>query len=400
MKKLCMILLAGCALTGCSQLNNPIPETQLETEAQPETKKAANIRYKKTKEPVAIKPMDAFIYKQGEDALLMSDGKWFGNVGVNQVQKVGISDWYNTKATSLGIDYSYSINLHVDAAKFVEAKRNILLTAEISLVDMSDRQLSEYCSIGWTGFPEVAELYESTTAANIEIGLQPISLNLPSDTRLKIVLTDTVSETVFDSIYYNFSVLENAVSSGTLYREGDEIIIKSINGAKYSLEFARAEMNDRKTSNGNAVSVYDLKYLFRYKRKPKNERIVSIFDAFDKNKISPNIAFSVQSDNDATKLYTVISTALEYTDKNKPYNYITNPKTFKAGEGYIYLTNRKIEENVQKATDYVRVLVEFPEERAARTDQEMLKFNGRFLVIQLKLKEHVVPKNEDIFGSR
>ena len=40
----------------------------------------------------------------------------------------------------------------------------------------------------------------------------------------------------------------------------------------------------------------------------------------------------------------------------------------------------------------MRIIVTFPEERAARTDDEMKDFSGRYLVYQLKLSDHVTPE--------
>ena len=173
----------------------------------------------------------------------------------------------------------------------------------------------------------------------------------------------------------------------------ETVDIESINGAVYQVRFNRAEHNKRNTTAGTRdLDLYDVVYDVIYKSAPSNSRVVSIFDSFDNNKISPRIDFSICSDNDSTLLYDTVPTALEESADHVQYEYVTNTTSFGVGKGFQYLANRLIGSGVTAATNYVRIIVTFPEERAARTDEEMKDFSGRYLVYQLKLSEHVTPE--------
>ena len=180
----------------------------------------------------------------------------------------------------------------------------------------------------------------------------------------------------------------------------DTATINSINGAIYQIGFNSAEFNIRDTEAGTRnLSLYDITYELSYTQKPTNSRVVSIFDSFDNNKINPRLDFSVCSDSDSTLLSEQVATALDVTDKNHSFKYVTTTQSFGVGKGFRYVTNRYLPTGVDAAVNYLRVIVKFPEERAARTDSEMENFSGRFLVYQIKLTEHVTPSDEDIFGK-
>ena len=57
------------------------------------------------------------------------------------------------------------------------------------------------------------------------------------------------------------------------------------------------------------------------------------------------------------------------------------------------MTNRVLSYDLEsKDPTYVRVIPEFTNERKARTDEEMLDFNGRYVVYQIELESRNLPK--------
>lgn len=392
------VMAVCCLLCGCSV--NSQEETETEQETAMEVKKpAVNIGYKKSRSPVEITELEDVVYSPGETALLTVDGETYGSVSINGVYKLDIGDWYNAKAVNLGLDYSYSVNCNIDATQFLDSHKIAVIDPDISIVSAGGEALTEKCCVGWSGFMDFAELYVETPSGNIEVGMQPVSPSIGSDAKLRLKLSERDSGIAFDPIYFSIDVVNHAVQGQKLHVIDDPVEVLSINGASYSLAFNRAELNERTRSNRSSAMVYDLVYTLGYHKEPESDRVVSIFDSFDSNKISPNVPFYVEGDNDACRLYDTVDDALEYTDKGKSFLYVSKKRAFLCGDEYRYKTNRRIESNVLPADNYVRCIVEFPEERAARTDEEMLDFNARYLVYQIQLSEHVVPRDEDVFGE-
>ena len=348
--------------------------------------------YKISKDPVHINKCASIIYGKDEEALVMNSGDVYGRIKCNFAQLIGIADWYNTKAVNNGVSSSYTINFNVDMTELLETQSNALISPKVTIIDLSKTALSDKCRVGWSGYPEVAELYKSTPSGNFELGIQPTTKAIPKESLLMVELFDSVSGLSFDTIYFSIDVLRDAPLGAQLRVASETVDIESINGAVYQVRFNRAEHNKRNTTAGTrGLDLYDVVYDVIYKSAPSNSRVVSIFDSFDNNKISPRIDFSICSDNDSTLLYDTVPTALEESTDHVQYEYVTNTTSFGVGKGFQYLANRLIGSGVTAATNYVRIVVTFPEERAARTDEEMKDFSGRYLVYQLKLSEHVTP---------
>lgn len=76
---------------------------------------------------------------------------------------------------------------------------------------------------------------------------------------------------------------------------------------------------------------------------------------------------------------------MPYVTSNFPY--------IKKGETANNVTNRILSYDLEsKDPTYVRVIPEFTNERKARTDEEMLNFNGRYVVYQIELESRNLPK--------
>lgn len=67
--------------------------------------------------------------------------------------------------------------------------------------------MSDKCTVGWSGYPEVAELYKTTPSSNFELGIQPTTKAIPKESLIMVELYDSVSGLTFDTIYYSIDVL-------------------------------------------------------------------------------------------------------------------------------------------------------------------------------------------------
>ncbi|MFQ9150874.1 MAG: hypothetical protein ACLR6B_04280 [Blautia sp.] len=103
----------------------------------------------------------------------MNGGDVYGRIKCNFAQLIGIADWYNTKAVNNGVSSSYTVNFNVDMTELLETQSNALISPKVTIIDLNKTVLSDKCRVGWSGYPEVAELYKSTPSGNFELGIQP-----------------------------------------------------------------------------------------------------------------------------------------------------------------------------------------------------------------------------------
>ena len=97
-------------LTGCGVNNKGSKEA---ADGSDEIEYGEVIEWIKSTESVDEK-QDSPIYDVDSSLPLLCNGKNFGTVKINWIQKINIPDFYNAAASTAGIDYSYTINLHVN----------------------------------------------------------------------------------------------------------------------------------------------------------------------------------------------------------------------------------------------------------------------------------------------
>ena len=142
------------------------------------------------------------MFEPGETIPILLDGAVKGYLDVNWVQRLGIWDSTNTTAVTVGVKNSYTINLHVDMSESIESAESVILTVKPYTVDANWVVNGSPCCVGWSGFSQVAQLYDNTTAADIEVGVQPEVLDLTgSDVVLK--LTDSAGNQYDDVVLSN-----------------------------------------------------------------------------------------------------------------------------------------------------------------------------------------------------
>ena len=106
--------------------------------------------------------------------------------------------------------------------------------------------------------------------------------------------------------------------------------------------------------------------------------------------MNSEVKLAVNTCNNSQYNYTYYqdATRTNYSDVDDYVPYVTsNFPYIKKGETANNVTNRVLSYDLDSEDPmYVRVIPEFTNERKARSDKEMLKFNGRYVVYQVELK--------------
>ena len=130
-----------------------------------------------------------------------------------------------------------------------------------------------------------------------------------------------------------------------------------------------------------------------YLKKPIKNVDVAKFDEYKKMKMSSKLVVGVSSQSDKKILYNNYPKAKRFIYSNSvdeddtEYYVATKDVYLGRGAQATYTDNRRVPSTATTKPEYLRFRVEFPEERAARTDDEMMKFNGRFIVYQIAPEE-------------
>ena len=137
-------------------------------------------------------------FEPNETIPVTKDGKVYGFVNINWVDKVNIEDTSSNKAAVNGLKYSYSVNMNIDFTKSMSTE-NLVVSPQISLENKDGESIGVPARVGWNGFTTVAQLYDKSPSMNVELGVQPLK-EMDSDSRLVITLKDS-ENTVYDKIY-------------------------------------------------------------------------------------------------------------------------------------------------------------------------------------------------------
>ncbi len=398
--------LGGCSFfnSGGKQVNTPIVQNDNSNSDSSDSaldaeQNSIELSYE-VKDELSVSPYEEPIYSWGESAALIADGVYYGTLGIRQVELLGIWDWYNSSAIRYGVRNSYSFNLVFDVGDYLSNRLTAKIVPTISLVNSLGDVVGSSCSVGWSGFDEQLEVYQGDKIKAVEVGMQPYTSSIHGDYRLKIELVDTASDVNFDTIYYDITPLKHAKQGAKLRTANDLVKLVSICGAEYQFSFTRVEDNLRADTEAyyvdDRVRVFDINYVFKYLKKPDNNRGVTRFDSFTKNKANPELSFYLVSSLNDTKCTTRASTARIEKDYQL-YDYVTPATPLGVGQSLEMRTNlvNVLEDSIG---EYVRIIAEFPEERAVRTDEEMLDFDGRYVVYQLGLSE-MTPIEEEAVVS-
>lgn len=325
---------------------------------------------------------------------ILKEGKIVGWAQINFVEKLGIWDIYDEQAVQNGVKDSYAINLHIDMQKYLEEADTLALQCDPYLVS-ADSVIGVPCTIGWSGFSKVAELYKQQDVADIEVNVQPYVTDLSEDTLLRLDFSSADSSITFDSVYIKKSVLDDARIGANLLTIEDEREIESVNGAKYSLKikdvFREYHKVDRDAGLGSKeVNFYDFSYKVKYTTGPINIREVLTFDSFNKNAITVPFKISVQADTDKTVLVDNVAEAKRklWSNKTDTDYYVSSQfKPIAINDKETIWCNRVVPDSTSVDATYLRFSFEFPEEAEARSNEELMNFNGRYCIWQVPITE-------------
>ena len=338
-----------------------------------------------SKQPIELSQDEpALRYQSGQDAYILKDGKQQGVMHFNLAQRLGIWDYTNPTIVSNGIYYSYTFNLKLDFTQYFSQVESAKIEVKPELLNSKGEVIGEIANIGWNGFEQIAEIYKSNPVKNIEVCLQPTQ-----DFCLKGKKAFLAQR----------AEINKATDGPTIKRIKDTTKIKSINGAKYSFTLNSVCSSQEYLnidSYSDLVKMMDLDYTVKLLKDKVNGRVVTRFNTFSGVQMNSEVKLAVNTCNNSQYNYTYYqdATRTNYSDVDDYVPYVTsNFPYIKKGETANNVTNRVLSYDLDSEDPmYVRVIPEFTNERKARSDEEMLKFNGRYVVYQVELKARNLPK--------
>lgn len=370
-------------------------EAPVSQENDQETQESSSVLgYKLSEKSLVIKQFETPVYKAGETAALIADGVLYGTLDVNRSVLLGIWDWYNPNALKYGIKNSYAFNLTVSLERYMEDRLMASIEPEFTLVDSDGNEYSSSCCVGWSGFNSMLEIYQDKATKTVEVGMQPNTSTIKGNWLIRIDLYDSSSKTQFEPIYYDMSLLKNAVKGPKIKEAKDVTEIKSVCGASYSFSIdsvGRSLRNENGEYN-EWKSVFDVLYKFKYNEAPTNSRAVTRFGALGKQYANTGLSFFVQTDKNEAKS-TEKDPNVQILYNGRLYYYVFGKDKVAPGKSADILTNR-VNVVPDDTSSYVRIAVEFPEELNARTEEEALEFEGRYVVYQIELSDGGIVKEE------
>lgn len=376
------VLVLSLLLTGCSY-NNSAPVASADSESLPVP------NYTVIEVDSKVDTIGNTVYKSGDTIPILTKGKVLGWLKINQVERIGVSDLYQEQAVKNGIDYSYSMNFAIQLAEPLEKGKDLTIKVEPYLIQ-GDKELGVPCMVGWNGFPQEAEFFDSTKDVWMEIGLQPLVKKAEKNTELVLKIIDS-SSTEYDVVRIDTAVLKNAKKGNSLVID-KKATIEYVNKAKISIKFGKVIVDECRDSEHDydTSRYYAASYTAKYVNAPGNKRKQASFD--DESKMfSPRVIVAVTSDVDSTVLRNSNYEALyavydDFTEWTRFATAVFNP--LNEGESSKITFNRKLPDTTTIPAK-VRFSLEFPEEVSARTREELLQFNGRYVVFQKDVEEKV-----------
>lgn len=322
-----------------------------------------------------------------------ADGKKAGTAILNLVQRNRFGDWLNEESVKHSVNYSFAVNVSLRLSPLMKKYDDLTIKCKPELCDAHGDVYGTQCDIGWSGFSDTASLTTSSPTKTIEFCVQP-EQKLKKGSKLKIEFYSLEDSTlVLKPVYVTFNQLKNAKKGPKILTTKQRRVITSICGAKYAIipkqvSFEMHKRNDKPTDD--ALPYYDIDYQYQALKKPTNARNVANIVAYNgKDCIAGHATLGVQSNNSGEIYYQATKDAVRnsYENQGIPDLYYTKSINLPFGKSATYTINRAAAESDTNAPRFVRIRVEFPEESDVRTDKQKLKFNGRYLVYQIKITE-------------
>lgn len=401
-----LLIIALLSLTGCTNQNQPESNDTVYTETENTTPSDAineqensdtnaDFYFSKSSNIATLGKYTTSILDPSSAAPLLYNGQYAGTVSINFSSYIKDSDWKNATVVAENIDHAYSVNYNVNLEPYFSQKADAVLVAKSSIVDSNGNICSGEMSTYWSGFTSRLELYPKTPSGNLETTIQQTIKKLSDDNQIKLELTDTANGISFDPIYFNIDALKKTIKNGGCYRQGDKIKITSTNGAEYTIIFDKAAVVSRyqpeaisSTDDEKRFRAIDIQYKVLYNSGPKNNNTPATFDPYDNNKLNPNVSYVIQGDMDTVSVSNeVLSDSRIFYDSDQNYAYSKKGDSIAIGSQTTVIESIKIPDNMIEPTDYIKLYLEFPEERFVQTDTEAATFNGRYITVLIKLTD-------------
>lgn len=372
----CVFILTGCADVDQQQVSNMNAKVSAIPTATPTPEPTAKLGYgTKVKIPLTV------------------DDVQYGTVTVNQIEKVGINDVSNEKAVGNSVNYSFSVNITV---RFKSAFDEITNFTCVPKIYNGKKLISSPASVGWTGFNTAVSIYGGTGAASIETGVQP-EVRVGKKSRLVLTFKDSEGHD-YDSVKLRDGILKKAKKGPRLLKSLERVKIKSVNGAVYSIlpkkvyfenHIINSEALDKERKN-----FFDIDYKVEAWKAPVNRLTVRGISGGKGASMVCQAAIGLECVNSSKVLYQAYKKAVRlYREQSlQEVAYVTEGGRIRFGYSRKVTTNRKAEAAMSVAPDTVRLRVEYPDEAAARSLKQKLKFKGRFQVYQLRISERKLLK--------
>lgn len=333
---------------------------------------------------------------KGKTTDLVRNGEKIGTVKVNQVERVGFSDFTNTNAVDKEINYSYSVNVTVDLTGF---KGKINAFSFEPIIKKGSRKISSIASVGWTGFESMIDVFKGKKYV-LEVGVQPEARDRKGCRYFLQFHDDDGSE--YQPIELNRSLFKKAKKGpGLRKNKKKRLKIKSVSGAVYSIVpekvYFENHFIDDKDHDAGSKNFFEIKYSVEgWKAPTKVSAVKNVHGVGKGSTIDCSAVLGLESMNSSKILYQATKNAawLLYADTDKTGTYVNEGGSLKFGYARSVMTNRMAESSDSVAPGLVRIRIEYPDEFNVLSFKKKLAFPGRFCVCELPISER---KKKDFF---
>ena len=340
------------------------------------------------------------IYNYNDTIPLISEGKVMAFLNINQITKLNIQDWSNKEAVKNDIKHSYAINITIRPTENLEQNGDCVIDMYPYLVNKKGKVTGKPAYVGWSGFPESAEFLNGVKEVTIEKAFQPMVVK-ENNSRIKLEFSSS-SGIPFDDVYISIKALQKAKKGNGVYNASKTLKIKSVSGAQYSLKFSNLEYDSIMDGYGNEVVGLCFNEKIQYLAKPSKKAKVSRFDS-KKDYMYTYQSMQIQTDMTSEILgHKLIGPQRHLYINSKEFEYFATemPEVVSFNKSVRALQVWQLP-NVATNPKYVRFYLEFPEEsQALKTKEEILKLKTRYIVVQGKVKQHVVPSYTEYLNQK
>lgn len=354
-----------------------------------------NISFTKADEAAVPRTMEVGDYAIREIAPLKKDGKTVALVTLNQIQKLGIYDWSSAKALDSGIKHSYTLNFKV--TNLTKLANGEIMTYYLSpkFISSKGKLVGNPCIVGWSGFAETAVFDHDTSETYVEYGVQPLRKSLKG-THLILDITDSDGN-IYDSICYSKSIFKKIKEGPGIRRSNEAVSVTGASGAVYKISISDVFLEqcftkhyefrfDSDVDEVETVPTLMFNYRVEYVKKPKKKLEVSnLIPSKSGTLLSTDLKIGAQSNVDEDIYYDRRTSLCRfmYSDSNK-LEAFSGKKRYKIHQGTFayYTENRLVSNSFYSSTAAVRFRVELNSDALSMKPEELMKFNGRFIVFE------------------